>query len=379
MKPRLALSSAFDQRDLSLSALFMHEVLPLLEESYEVVKFSEESEYNPIHNLSSMDRSHPFDCSLTFIEDRKGSIFYRFASLALPGVLVLLDANFDRLFFDSPWQFRDLSIEPLLGQIVENASSLAVLNDHVLANVRDLKLDSEKSFFGLSLPCKRRSASELEKVNLQQEASMFTLGYAARYLNEEKAHEVIEILLELKRADYPVRLLWLVRKLELSSIKNFLKIESERHLIDLQSLVQLELIESFDEERQALCQTDLFLSLRKDFLHSPPSSFYHALALGIPTIAMELGPVMSISKSSALWVPTGAGEQRGLIEAIKALYRNQDLGLALSKESRAYIELAHSPELVASDLVQILKYNQKYHPNALDQARRNHHSLEMSL
>lgn len=369
MTKRLALSSAFDQRDLSVSSLFMSEILPILEANYEVVKFSEEPEFNPIHNLYSIDNVSPFDYSLTFNEDRKGGIYYRFASLALPGVLLLADANFDRLFFDSPWQFKDLSIEPLLKQIVEHSSSVAVLNEHALSNVKSLGLKSDNSLFGISLPCRKRTLSEQNLIEQQQTTPLFVIGYAARYLNEEKAHEVIEILLELKRSGMPVKLLWLIRKSESQDIYRFLQIEAERHLIDLESLVELQLVQSFDEERQALCRMNVFLSLRKDFLHSPPTSFYHALALGIPTVAMELGPVMGISKSSALWVPTGAGESRGLIEAIKAIYGNSELTGALSKESRAYTDLVHNPDLVASDLIQILEFNRKTHPNAMNQAR----------
>ena len=379
MTNRLALTSAFDQRDLSVSALFMREILPMLEERYQVVKFSEELEQNPIHNLYSMDRKNPFDYSLTFNEDRKGGIYYRFASLALPGVLVIADANFDRLFFDSPWQFKDLSIEPLLKQIVENSSSIVVLNDHALSNVRGLKLTSDKSFFGITIPCRKRSSIEEKLIEQQQAIPLFVIGYAARYLNEEKAHEVIETLIELKRSDIPVKLLWLVRKIELEAIQQFLQIEAERHFVDLKSLVELKLVESFDEERQALCLTDVFLSLRKDFLHSPPTSFYHALALGIPTVAMELGPVMGISKSSALWVPTGAGEGRGLLEAVKAVYENPELSVALSKESRAYTDLVHNPDLVTSDLIQILEYNRKTYPNTMSQARARQKELEAQI
>jgi hypothetical protein len=366
---RLALSSAFDQRDLSVSSLFMLEILPLLEANYEVVKFSEEPEFNPIHNLYSIDSVSPFDYSLTFNEDRKGGIYYRFASLALPGVLLLADANFDRLFFDSPWQFKDLSIEPLLKQIVEHSTSVAVLNEHALSNVKSLGLNKDNSLFGISLPCRKRTLGEQNLIDEQQTSPLFVIGYAARYLNEEKAHEVVEILLELKRSQMPIKLLWLTRKSELQDICRFLKIEAERHLIDLESLVELQLVQSFKEERQALCRTNVFLSLRKDFLHSPPTSFYHALALGIPTVAMELGPVMGISKSSALWVPTGAGESRGLLEAIKAVYGNKELTGALSKESRAYTDLVHNPDLVASDLIQILEFNRKTNPNAMNQAR----------
>jgi len=357
----------------------MHELLPFLEKRFEVVKFSDEPEYHPIHNIFALDRLNPFDYSLTFNEDRKNGIFYRFASLALPGVLVLADANFDRLYFELHWQFKDLSLEPILQQIIQNATAVAVLNDHALSNVRNLKLQDEKALFGIQLPCRPRKKEEEKLIERQLAAPEFCIGYGGRYLNEEKAHEVIECLVELNRAKIPVKLLWLSRRTELETIQDFIDLESKRQLVDIGSLVEILLVESFIEERKALCRTDVFLSLRKDFLHSPPTAFYHALTLGIPTVAIDLGPMMSIARSSALWVPAGMGEAQGIVEAVKSIFENPAAGMNLSEESRKYTNLVHHPELVASDLIAILEYNQKLNPNVLKQVRERQNELEAQL
>jgi len=376
---RLALSSAFDQKDFSVSALFMHETLPILEARFEVVKFSDEPDYRPIHTIFTADRSKPFEYSLTFNEDRKGGNFYRLASIALPGVLVLADANFDRLYFETPWQFKDLTIEPLLKQVVENASAIAALNEHAISNVRSLGIVEENSLFGIQVPCRQRSEIEEGLISEHRSKENFVIGYGGRFLNEEKAFEVIEVLLELNQANTSVKLLWLTRETDYQQTVEFLKLESERHQVDLHSMVEVIKVCSFIEERQALCRANLFLSLRKDFLHSPPTAFYHALALGIPAIASELGPMMSVPKSSVLFVPAGAGEAYGLLEAIRGLRNNPSLSFSLSEESRRYTNLVHNPSLVGSDLIQILEYNKKLNPNVMKQKRERQLELEAGL
>ena len=357
----------------------MHELLPILEEKFEVVRFSDEPGCYPIHNLNEIDLKEPFDYSLTFNEDRKSGIYFRFATLALPGVLVLADANFDRLYFSLHWQFTDLSKKPILTQMIENASSIAVLNDHALSNVRNLKLDESKSLFGIQVPVRQRSSAEERMINQDSLKTDFCLAYSARYLNEEKSHEVIETLLELKRSGVPAKLLWLTRKTEIESIRSFLDIEAQRHMTDIQEQVELVVVENFVAERETLCRADVFLSLRKDFLHSPPTAFYHALALGVPTVASEIGPMMAVPKSSLLFVPAGAGEEQGIFTAIRSIYENMELRRELSEQSRKYASLVHDPKIVASDLLQILEYDRKENPDIFEKTRRRHKELEAAI
>jgi glycosyltransferase involved in cell wall biosynthesis len=381
VKKRLALSSSFNQRELRLSSLFMHELLPYLEEKYEVTKFSAEPEYLPVHNISSSDRKKPFDYSLVFNEDHKEGMFYYLASFALPGVLVCVDVDFERLIYHDTRQFKDIKKHSTLWQITSRATTIAAQNEIGFLVLSQLAGIEKKTLVNIRVPCSPRTLEELEAVEkrLSVIPDQLRVGYFGKYEAEDNIYKAIESILAVNQRGTDAKLVWIVADGDKNNIEAALDFQANCRATNLKEMVELKVVKNFEDERTILSDVDVFLYLRKDLKRCASSAYYHAMTLGIPAVCLEFGQISYMSESVCIKVPAGVGELHGIVEAMLGLAANASLRKQLSVESVNYASLIHDPKLVAQDLIEILEFNRRNHPTALIDARIQQAELEAAL
>jgi glycosyltransferase involved in cell wall biosynthesis len=379
----IALSAPTLSGDLSVSNLFLQEILPYMRQALNVDLYSEEPLENtgafPIHTLFENDERSRYAASIVFLEDRPSGIFYRYAATSLPAVTVLCDANFERLFEASPFRFRDPKETPLLKQMVEKSAAVVTTNLHSLSTLRGFYPEGMPiPWSSTVVPCSVRSEREEELISARTSDSSTRIGYAGRYLTEDRACAVIESIIAIEE-EYPIRLLWLSRADDRKYLQSFLQTEGERRGRDLSEIIELRVVDNFTEEREALCSCNIFLSLKSDLLRSPPSSFYHALALGIPTITLQIGPASEIPAECHLQIPPGKGEAQALHTALVSLVANPEVREQLSRSSRDYMALVHNPRMVAEDFLSLLRSQSKEIEARMNESREAFRILEASL
>ncbi len=362
MRKRLAIISPLDESELSLSALWTRELAPRLCSEFELELFSDDAGVKiggvqgiqAQHFLRMFERENaaPFDAVLTFVEDSPRNLFTRFALVGSGALCVAIDATLERMFVASPWEFEDPKDVPVVTQTLAPAFAVGVMNAFAAGEVRSLLL--AKPVFGTALPIRQASAGEKERA-AERDGEKFCIAYSARYFVEDRARAVIDAVLSLIAAGSSIRLDWLCTRSNEKDVCDFLSIAAQRRGLDLSEIVRIVPVRDFESERIALAAADLFLFLRGDLLRSPTSALYHALALGVPSVVLDFGPVSELPESVVVRVPAGAGEDAALRRALTELMTSAPLRSALSKRAIEYIEDVHSPDAVIEDLRSVIR------------------------
>jgi len=323
---------------------FLRELLPFLARDFAIEFFTSDEELQlsdtadvpRFHFLRLQERNNlrKFKRCLVFYEDSPSYGFVRFALAAIPSLLIPLDLAVDRLFVDQPWQFldpKDVSLESQLFSacpVVAPPHGVLQLQEHA------------RNFSLLPIPFSESPTTLRDVVE--------TIGYAGRYPGEDWAEDFLDAAI---RSELKVK--WLVNAETAPIAEGFIKLYLERR--NLESLaIELVQSETEEQERENIRKLDLFFFGRHDLRRSPPTAFYRALAMGVPSLALDFGPVSEVPNSALLKIPVGRQISSTIFHAITLLKESRDYREILNLGGRRYIELVHDPRVVYADLLELL-------------------------
>lgn len=306
------------------------------------------------HWLTRAHAREAFDLFVYQIENHPRANFVKNCLVQWPGLTFFHDTNLNRIYFDAlkhstggtdfnkemdtlfgtssirfgDWHVRGWPLEILdcfyirgLEEL-KQAGAISVFSERMKDEVRHLLNDQAlisiaPSLFSISgdVLSKRNSSSE------------YTIGVSGVTTLEDRALQILESFLFVKKQRLTFKVIWLVHdEFEKKKIEETLSL-FEQNEEGVKELITVEFVHSISSISKALESVDVFLSLSHSPRVGPSLSLQIASKMDLPIIASDTGPGLDVLSESLFRVGLGSKE-RGILSELLCYFVSNNVRCA---------------------------------------------------